>query len=88
MAFASCDDDEQVLPKPTVEQIAEQIISLGAKEIDLHSERTGSYRNVPYEVKCPFVIITNDQGAKLYFPLDNLIEIWCPTIGGVVLYFE
>ena len=89
MAFASCDDDEQVQPKPTVEQIAEQIISIGATDVDVHSERLGTYYGVTYEVECPFFVVIDDDKDRHYFPLDKLVNMWqIPSMKALVLYFE
>ncbi len=87
MAFASCDDDEQVLPKSTAEQIAEKIESFMPNRVNVYSETQGSYSDVTYTIEFPFLIIEGGEYNHTYYPLDNLLEMWYVS-GTLYLYFE
>lgn len=91
MAFASCDDDEQVLPKTTAEQIAEQILSYGAEVADVYwGDAITPFRDVKFEIKVPFFIIKNDDGSPYYsFLLEKLHYMYfIDSMNCLVLHFE
>ena len=89
MAFASCDDDEQVLPKTTAEQIAEQIMSFGATSATVRWGEYSRYDDIPVEIKVPFFVVTRDDGDPYYLPLENLYYMYYERDDRrVILFFE
>lgn len=90
MAFAGCsDDDEQVLPKTTAEQIAEQIMSFGASSASVYWGENSSYQDIPVEIEVPFFVVARDNSAPYYFPLENLQYMYfIDDMDRIVLHFE
>lgn len=89
MAFASCDDDEQVLPKSTAEQIAEQIMSFGATSATVRWGEYSRYDDIPVKIKVPFFVVTRDDGDPYYLPLENLQYMYfIDNMDRIVLFFE
>ena len=89
MTFASCDDDEQVLPKTTAEQMAEEIMALGARTASVYSDIAWDFQNVVFEIKVPFLVVNDEEGRPIYYPLENLYYMYYDRADGdVVLFFE
>lgn len=89
MAFTSCDDDEQVLPKTTAEQMAEEIMALGARTASVYSDIAWDFQNVAFELKVPFLVITDEEGRPVYYPLENLYYMYYDKGNrNVILFFE
>ena len=90
MAFAGCsDDEEQVVPKTTAEQIAEQIISFGASSASVYWGENSSYQDIPVEIEVPFFVVTRDEGTPYYLLLENLQYMYfIDSMNRIVLYFE
>ena len=87
--FASCDDDEQVLPKSTAEQIAEQIMSFGATSATVRWGEYSRYDDIPVEIKVPFFVVASDNGTPYYLPLENLRYMYfIESMDCIVLFFE
>ena len=89
MAFASCDDDEQVLPKSTAEQMAEEIMALGARTASVYSDIAWDFQNVAFEIKVPFLVVNDEDGRPIYYPLENLYYMYYERDDRrVILFFE
>lgn len=88
MTFAGCsDDEEEVQPKQTVEQIAEKIDSFMPQSLTIRTG-TGSYSDVTsYRIECPFLIIEHEKDNHTYFSLNHLLKMWY-VLGTLYLYFE
>ena len=85
MAFAGCSDDEEVKPD-MAEQIAAKIASFTPKQVNIHSDRLGTYNDASYKIEIPFLIIENESDNHVYLRLDNLIRMWYVS-GTLYLYF-
>ena len=88
MTFAGCsDDEEEVQPKQTVEQIAEKIDTFMPQSLTIRTG-TGSYSVVTsYRIECPFLIIEHEKDNHTYFSLNHLLKMWYVS-GTLYLYFE
>ena len=91
MAFASCDDDEQVLPKTTADQIAEEILSYGIRNATIYwGGDKGLRKEATFEIEPPF-LIAQEEGEDFctYFPLEKLLYLYySETSNYLILYFE
>ena len=92
MAFAGCsDDEEQVLPKTTADQIAEEILSYGIKEATIRwGGDMGLSEEVTFEIESPFLIAQKEgEDFCTYFPLEKLLYLYySETSNYLILYFE
>ena len=89
MAFAGCSDDEEVQPKTTAEQIAEQIMALGASTASVYSDIAWDFQNVAFEIKVPFLVVNDKDGRPIYYPLENLYYMnYDKDYDSIILFFE
>ena len=91
MAFASCDDNEQVLPKMTAEQMAEEILSYGIRNATIYwGGDKGLRMEATFEIEPPF-LIAQEEGENYCtcLPLEKLQYFYySETSDYLILYFE